>query len=111
MSSVGILGTGTWGIALGRLLVQNGHGVTMWSALPEELEALRQNRSQKNLPGVTIPESIRFTASLEEACAGRDLIVFAVPSIYVRETARRARPFISAGQLVADAAKALRPRP
>ena len=107
MSSVGILGTGTWGIALGRLLANNGHGVTMWSALPEEIEELRQNRSQKNLPGVTIPEAIRFTGDLSEACEEKDLVVFAVPSVYVRATARRAKPFITAGQLVADAAKGI----
>ena len=107
MSSVGILGTGTWGVALGRLLANNGHAVTMWSALPEELEELRQNRSQKNLPGVAIPETIRFTAELAEVCGGKDLIVFAVPSVYVRATARKAKPFIPAGQLVADAAKGI----
>ncbi len=107
MSKVGVLGAGTWGVALARLLANNGHAVTMWSALPEELEELRQNRSQKNLPGVAIPESIRFTGDLAEACGGKDLIVFAVPSPYVRATARRARPFIPAGRLVADAAKGI----
>ena len=41
MAKVSIIGTGTWGIALGMMLAQNGHEVTAWSALPKEIEALR----------------------------------------------------------------------
>ncbi|MBQ9593630.1 MAG: hypothetical protein IJR36_07130 [Lachnospiraceae bacterium] len=35
-----ILGAGTWGTALARMLCVAGHDVTLWSALPEE--AVRQ---------------------------------------------------------------------
>ena len=37
---IGVLGAGTWGTALARLLAVNGHDVTMWSALPEELKSM-----------------------------------------------------------------------
>ncbi len=107
MKSIGILGAGTWGIALGRLLAKIGHEVTLWSALPAELEELRRTRRQRNLPDVVIPESVSFTGDLAEACAEKDLVVFAVPSVYVRETARRARPYIRSGRLVTDAAKGM----
>ena len=52
MAKVSIIGTGTWGIALGMVLAQNGHEVTAWSALPKEIEALRESYTCKNLPGV-----------------------------------------------------------
>ena len=68
MAKVSIIGTGTWGIALGMVLAQNGHEVTAWSALPKEIEALRESYKCKNLPGVEIPRSIVFTADLQEAC-------------------------------------------
>ena len=64
MAKVSIIGTGTWGIALGMVLAQNGHEVTAWSALPKEIEALRESYTCKNLPGVEIPRSIVFTADL-----------------------------------------------
>ena len=35
-----ILGAGTWGIALARVLSLNGHRVTVWSKFPEEAEQL-----------------------------------------------------------------------
>ena len=109
MSSIGILGAGTWGVALARSLALNGHDVTVWSALPEEIDQLRETRIQRNLPGVTLPESILFEKSLEAACAGRDVIVFAVPSVFVRQTARQARPWIPDGQIVVDVAKGIEP--
>ena len=51
MAKVSIIGTGTWGIALGMVLAQNGHEVTAWSALPKEIEALKESYTCKNLPG------------------------------------------------------------
>mgnify|MGYP003160501419 CR=1 FL=1 len=40
MSKIGILGTGTWGTALGRMLANTGHSVVMWSAIEKEIDDL-----------------------------------------------------------------------
>ena len=109
MSEIGILGAGTWGMALARMLYNSGHAVTVWSAIPAEVEQLRQTRRQANLPDMVIPDGIAFTQSVAEACTGRELLLFVVPSVYVRSTARAAAPFVPAGQLVADAAKGIEP--
>ena len=37
-TKIGVLGAGTWGTALARMLARNGCDVTMWSALPDELK-------------------------------------------------------------------------
>ena len=37
MANIGIIGAGSWGIALSYLLHNNGHQVTVWSALPQTL--------------------------------------------------------------------------
>ena len=107
MSLIGILGAGTWGIALARMLTKNGHDVTVWSAISEEIESLSTTRQQKNLPGMIIPESTKFTKSIEEVCRGKEILVFAVPSVYVRETAKVAAQFIPDGQIIVDVAKGL----
>ena len=109
MSTIGILGAGTWGIALARMLTLKGHAVTVWSALPAEIEALSRTRTQPNLPGMVIPEGTAFTDSLEAVCKNKDLLLFVVPSVFVRATARQAAPFIPEGQLIADAAKGIEP--
>ena len=105
--NIGVLGAGTWGLALSRMLSNTGNAVTVWSALPEEIDQLDRDRTQKNLPGMVIPEAIRFTKDIAEVCAGRDLLLFAVPSVFVRGTARQAAPCIPRGQLIADVAKGL----
>ena len=56
MSAIGILGAGTWGMALARMLSLNDHEVTVWSALPAEIEELDRTRRQKNLVGMIIPD-------------------------------------------------------
>ena len=104
---ISIIGTGTWGIALARMLCLNGHQVTAWSAIPEEIEQLESSRTHRNLPGVLIPEQICFTTDIEEACTDQDLLIFAVPSVYVRDTARKAAPYIKRGQIIADVAKGI----
>ena len=82
-----ILGAGTWGIALARVLSLNGHRVTVWSKFPEEAEQLRTRREAPNLPGIRIPEAIEFTADPAAAAEGADYLMMVVPSIFVRETA------------------------
>ena len=88
MAKVSIIGTGTWGIALGMVLAQNGHEVTAWSALPKEIEALKESYKCKNLPGVEIPRSIVFTADLQEACTDKERLVLSVPSVFTRGVAK-----------------------
>ena len=109
MVNIGVLGAGTWGLALARMLSVFGHKVEVWSALKEEIESLSKTHAQKNLPGVKIPEEIVFTVDLKKACENKDIIVMAVPSIYVRNTAKSACPFIKKGQIIVDVAKGIEP--
>ena len=89
MAKIGIMGGGSWGIALAALLWKNGHEITVWSALAPEVAMLKEKREHKMLPGVKLDESITFTAEDQEAVAGKDLLVMSVASSYVRETAHR----------------------
>ena len=107
MANIGIIGAGSWGIALSYLLHNNGHQVTVWSALPQEVEELRKNRVHRTLPDLTLPEDMVFTGDLEAAMDQKDLLVTAVPSVYVRETAKKMRPFLREGQIVVNVAKGI----
>lgn len=106
-NKIAILGAGTWGVALGYMLAKDGREVSIWSALPDELASLRATRRQKNLPETLLPQSIVFTENLAEATADAAFVLFAVPSVFVRATARRAAPFLCDGQVVIDVAKGI----
>lgn len=107
MSRIGVLGAGTWGTALAIMLAQNAHSVTLWSALDNELNALETTHTHPNLKGSVISESMAFTNDISEVCSDKDVLLFAVASPYVRETAKKASPYIKEGQIIVDAAKGL----
>ena len=107
MKKIGVLGAGTWGMALARMLCVNGHEVTVWSALEQEIEQFSTTRVHPNLPGMVIPAEITFTKDMETVCTGKDVLLFAVPSPFVRTTARKAAPFIPQGQIIVDVAKGI----
>ena len=108
MSKVSFLGAGSWGTALAIMLANNGHDVTLWSAVESEVEMLQTHREHKDrLPGVKLPESVVVTSDLESACKGFDLIVFSVASPYVRVTAKNASKFIPKGQKIVNVAKGI----
>lgn len=107
MAKIGIIGSGSWGIALSVLLYNNGHEVTVWSALPQEIEEMKAIHRHGTLPDLVLPENLIFTADLEEAMTGKDLLVTAVPSVYVRSTAAKMNPFCRYGQVVVNVAKGI----
>lgn len=109
MHRIGILGAGTWGTALARLLTLNGNAVWVWSAIEREVAEYSKTRRHPNLPRMVIPDSISFTSDISAACKDMDFIVFAVPSVYTRSAARSAAPFINDNQIIIDAAKGIEP--
>ena len=107
MTKIGVLGAGTWGMALARMLCVSGNQVTVWSAIPQEIEEFSATRRHRNLPGMTIPEELLFTKEIAEVCKDKDILLFAVPSPFVRVTARKAAPYIKDGQIIVDVAKGI----
>jgi glycerol-3-phosphate dehydrogenase (NAD(P)+) len=104
---IGVLGAGTWGMALARMLSKSGHDVCVWSALEAEIDELSATRRHKNLPGMIIPDEIVFTKEIAEVCKDKDILLFAVPSVYVRNTTEKAKDFIPDGQIIVDVAKGI----
>ena len=109
MKKIGILGSGTWGVALARLLQRNGHRVTVWSKFQAEVDALDSSRVHPNLPGLSISRDIAFTSDMQTVCCDKDILLFAVPSVFVRSTAAAAAEFIPDGQIIVDVAKGIEP--
>ena len=107
MAKISILGGGSWGIALSVLLHNNGHEVTIWSALPAEVEMLAEKHEHKMLPGVKLADDMKFTADDAEAVKGQDLLVMAVASSYTRSTAHRISSLVADGQKIVNVAKGI----
>ena len=105
---VSVLGAGTWGTALAILLSKNGQEVTLWSALSQEVERLNANREEiLNLPGAKLPDNVVVTDDLQSTLLNPELIVFAVASPYVRETAKRVSPMIKENAIIVNVGKGI----
>lgn len=108
MAKVSILGCGAWGIGIAVLLNNNGHDVTMWSALDREIKALKEKRENENsLKGVILDEKIEITSDIEAACEDKDIIVMAVASSFTRQTSARIKSYIKEGQIILNIGKGI----
>ena len=100
---IGILGAGSWGTALTVLLSDNGHDITVWSVDEKEIEMLDTKREHlTKLPGVKLPDSVRFTTDEQEVCKDAELLVMVVPSPFIRSTAKRVAPYITGAQTIVN---------
>jgi glycerol-3-phosphate dehydrogenase (NAD(P)+) len=103
---VAIVGDGAMATACGMLLDSQGCAVTVWGPFAEHVEAVvRARENSRYLPGIPLPESLRFTASEPEAMAGAELIVSAIPTQYKREVWRRLANHVPADVPIVSVAK------
>jgi glycerol-3-phosphate dehydrogenase (NAD(P)+) len=108
MKRIGILGAGTWGTAIGILLSDNGHDVTLWTKIENEAKALEESRDNiKNLPGAKLSKQVKITLDIKDVCEDKDIIVMAVASPYVRAIASEAKEYIKEGQIIVNVSKGI----
>lgn len=108
MAKIGVLGAGSWGIALARLLHKNEHEITVWSISEEEVQMLCETHEHKTkLPGVILPADMKFTSDLKETVEKNEVLVLAVPSVFIRSTAKSIAPFVKKDQLIINVSKGI----
>ena len=108
MAKISVIGAGSWGIALAKVLYTNGNDVTVWSIVESEIAMLKEYHEHLDkLPGVRLPKEMNFTTDLREAIEDRDYLILAVPSIFTRSTARSMASFVKAGQVIVCVAKGI----
>lgn len=108
MSRIGVIGAGTIGMSLAKMLYSSGgHDVLVWSAIESEIDTCVSTRKHPNLPGMIIPDGIGFTKDDREVCTDMDVLMFAIPSVFVRSTVARLRDYIPDGQIIADVGKGI----
>lgn len=86
MTKVAVFGAGSWGTAFSMVLADGGSEVSLWGRREEVCTTINEKRENSDyLPGIALPPTIRATPDPEEALAGVDVVVFAVPSQSFRE--------------------------
>lgn len=107
MAKIGVIGAGTWGIALAHHLQKMGHEVTVWSALEAEITQLQEKHEHKALPGVIFSDKMLFTLDDKEVVQGKDILIMAVASPFTRRTSHRLASLVAEKQIVVAVAKGI----
>jgi len=107
-ASFAILGAGGWGTAVALVLARPGRRVALWCARAEHAAPLLQGRENTRfLPGVRVPDNVILTTDVAEAARDADLLVTAIPTVYLRATLGRVAPHIPPGRPVLSLTKGL----
>ncbi|MGI6622192.1 MAG: NAD(P)H-dependent glycerol-3-phosphate dehydrogenase [Clostridiaceae bacterium] len=108
MSVVSIIGAGSWGTSLAVHLSKKGHEVRVWSLFQEEIDMLNKEKEHLDkLPGIKVPDTVRFTTDLAKCLEDHEFIVLAVPSQTLRATCKLLAKHVSAGDIVVICSKGL----
>ncbi|MER3445938.1 MAG: glycerol-3-phosphate dehydrogenase [Candidatus Dadabacteria bacterium] len=105
---ISVVGAGSWGTTIAKHLAEKGFDIIIWVKEEDVRESILKDRENHlYLPKIRLPENIYPTGLLQEALAGRDLIIFSVPSQYVREVLKDGRRFIGDDSLIINTAKGI----
>ena len=100
MKNISIIGSGSWGVALGIHLAKKGNNIKMWSFLQEEADLINNERKCKFLPNVTIPENIYCTTDFKEAIENTEMLLIVTPSKFVRDTVKKFKSYVTNQEII-----------
>jgi glycerol-3-phosphate dehydrogenase (NAD(P)+) len=105
---IAVIGAGSWGTALAKLLSDKGYRVVLWGHRPEHVDAIRAARENKAyLPGFALGANLQVTADLRQAAAGKPVVVMVVPSHGYRQVFAELAPFLQEDAVVVSATKGI----
>lgn len=107
---VAVLGAGSWGMALSKVLAENGHDVIVWTRPADHniIEEINQKHmNTRYFKDVVFPESITATSDLEKAITDREIIVIVIPTVGIRAVAKQLNALIKEPKILVHASKGL----
>ena len=93
-----VLGGGSFGTALAMVLASQGYDVSVWVRSKDQADSVNTSRENiKYLPGVELPPTINWTHSVSEAVANVSIVLFAIPTQFLRAFAESNRSSMPVG--------------
>jgi glycerol-3-phosphate dehydrogenase (NAD(P)+) len=108
VATIGVIGAGSWGTALAKMLAESGHDVTLWAHRAEVARDIATNRENTTyLPGFPLPVTLRATADLAEAAHAKDVLLSVSPSHVVRTVMAEAIRHVTGHPYIVTASKGI----
>lgn len=95
MKNIAIIGSGSWGVALGVHLARLGKNIKIWSFSEEERDLINKEKKCKYLPDIDLPENIFCSTQYNKVIEDTDLILHVTPSKYTRETIKQYKEYVT----------------
>lgn len=104
---VTILGTGAYGLALSKILVENKNEVVMWTTFENEKKEILETKKSPKLKGFRLDDNVVITTDLEESIKDSKLIVIAIPTAFVTDVCKSLKKYIKSNQHICIASKGI----
>jgi len=103
---VGVIGSGSFGTALGKILSDAGNDVILWSHSKDTVKVIKETRENSiYLPGLKIPDNVDITCEIEKAVKDKDLIVSVVPTQVTAKVIQQWKPYVGKQTYILAASK------
>lgn len=105
---IAVLGAGSWGTALAKVLNDNGHDVRLWTHEPDQVVEINEQHTNKHyLPDLVLSDNLKAYGDLKEAVDGVDAVVFVVPTKAIRSVAQQLVGAMNTKPVIVHASKGL----
>ena len=105
---VSVIGSGSWGTALSQAIVDNGHELLLYARTEKARDEINiEHTNKRYLKDAVLPNEIVATSDLSEAVTFADVIVIAVPTKVMRETARKINEYLEKPKYIIHVSKGL----
>ena len=107
MANIVILGSGGFGLSIAIMAERYGHNITVWSKFQQEIDDIRTHGEHvQKLPGAAVSLKIGLTTDMS-CVKGCDLLIFGIPSLFVRDVAKEAKQYIDDNMVIVNTGKGL----
>lgn len=105
-----VLGTGSWGTSLAKVLVENKHQVIMWGRDKHVVDEINERHTNHLfLSQIDLPTSLRATQDLSLAMEGTEMVLVVVPTAAMRPVMEQIKPYLQSRPIIVHATKGLEP--
>jgi len=107
MKKIAIIGSGSWGVALGIYLAKRGNDIIIWSFNEDEKNEINKEKKTKFLPNLVLPDNITCTTSFEETLKDAEIVLHVTPSKFVRDTIKKYKEYVKSNHIIIMCSKGL----